>query len=145
MRPDAAGADRICLPGRLIIEVAGRSGTRTVVRVAGRLDARAAPALARELVLATPPPRRGPPQVAIDLSGVTYVDGAGLQVLLDAQDRLAGQSGELELLSPTPAVVRLLHEAHLHGTASLPRMDDSGSGRGWNGSSFGGRPDPPIR
>ncbi|WP_420122940.1 STAS domain-containing protein [Nakamurella sp.] len=80
--------------------------------------------------------------MAIDLSGVTFIDGAGLQVLLDLQDRLAGLSGELELLSPTPAVVGLLHEAHIHGTAGLPGTDDPASGLAWDGSPFGGRPAP---
>ena len=36
----AAGADRIGRPGGLVIEVVGRAGARTVVRIAGRLDAR---------------------------------------------------------------------------------------------------------
>lgn len=121
-----AGADRIGRPGGLVIEVVGRAGARTVVRIAGRLDARTAPSLARELAAATPSPRRGPPQLAIDLSGVTYVDDAGLQTLLDAQDRLVAQSGELELLSPTPAVVGLLHAAHIHGTAGLSEPDCAG-------------------
>lgn len=142
-RPDAAGPERMGRPGDLSIRVRGRSGARTVVHVAGRLDARAAATLARELAAATPPPRRGPPQLAIDLSGVTYVDGAGLQVLLDLQDHLAAQSGELELLAPTPAVVGLLHEAHIHGTAALPGTDGPGSGLAWDGSPFGGRPGLP--
>ena len=141
-RPAVAGSERIGRPGGLSIQVLGRSGGRTVVRVAGRLDARAAATLARELAAATPPPRRGPPQLAIHLSGVTFIDGAGLQVLLDLQDQLAARSGELELLSPTPAVVGLLHEAHIHGTAGLPDADDPGSGLAWDGSPFGGRPGP---
>lgn len=133
LRPHPASTDRMGYPEDPIVQVVGRAGTRTIVRVAGRLDARAAPTLARELVAATPPPRRGPPRLAIDLSGVTYLDGAGLQVLLDAQDRLAAQSGELELMSPTPAVVGLLHEAHLHGTAGTSGMDHPGSGPGGDG------------
>lgn len=142
-RTDAAGPDRIGRPSGLSLRVVGHSGGRTVVHVAGRLDARAAPTLARELAAATPPPRRGPPQLAIDLSGVTYIDGAGLQVLLDLQDDLAARSGELELLAPTPAVVGLLHEAHIHGTAGRPAAD--APGHAWDGSPFGGRPRPSGR
>lgn len=142
-RPEPAALDRIRRPSGLSIRVVGHSGARTVVRVVGRLDTRTAPTLAHELAAAIPAPRRGPPQLAIDLSGVTFIDGAGLQVLLDLQDRLAGFSGELELLSPTPAVVGLLHEAHIHGTAGLPGTDWPGSGLAWDGSPFGGRPGPP--
>jgi len=145
LRPDAAGADRTNRPHGLMIRVVGHSGARTVVLISGRLDARAAPILARELAAATPAPRRGPPQLAIDLSGVRYIDGAGLQVLLDVQDRLAGQSGELELLSPTPAVVGLLHEAHLHGTAGSSVVDGCGSGPASGGSASDGPLGPPIR
>ena len=144
-RSDSAGADRPGQPGNLIIQVVAHSGARRVIRVAGRLDARAAPALARELAAAAPSPGGGPPQLAIDLSGVTYIDGTGLQVLLDAQERLTADSGALELLSPTPAVVGLLHEAHIHGTAGLPGTDCSASGLAWDGSLLDGRAAPPIR
>lgn len=143
-RPETAGADRMGHPGGLAVEVVGRAGTRAVVRVAGRLDARAAPTLARELAAAIPPPRRGPPRLVIDLSGVTYIDADGLQVLLDAQDRLAGQAGELELLSPTPGIVGLLHEAHLHGAAGVSGRDGRRSGPAPGGSPFDGRSGPPI-
>lgn len=144
-RSDTADAGWPCRPAGLTIEVAGHSGARTVVRIAGRLDARAAPVVARQLADATRSPRRGPPRLAIDLSGVTYIDGTGLQVLLDAQDRLADEAGELELLSPTPAVVGLLHEAHIHGTAGLSGTDCPASGLAWDGSQFDGRAAPPIQ
>ena len=143
LRPDADGADRTSRARGLLIRVVGHSGARPVVRIAGRRDAGAAPILAHALAAATPAPRRGPPRLAIDLSGVTYIDGAGLQVLLDLQDRLAGLSGELELLAPTPAVVGLLHEAHIHGTAGLPGTDCPGSVPASDGSPFGGRPGLP--
>jgi anti-sigma B factor antagonist len=144
-RQEPARADRPYLAADLTIEVVGRSGARTVVRIAGRLDAVAAPTVARELVEATRSPRRGPPQLAVDLSGVTYVDGAGLQVLLDAQDRLTLESGELELLAPTAAVVRLLHEAHIHGTAGLTAADQLSTGLAWDGTPLDGRVGSPHR
>lgn len=126
-RPDAAGPDRAGRPDGLSVRITAGPGARTVVQIAGRLDARAAATLASTLAAATPPARRGPPELAIDLSGLTGIDGAGLQVLLDLQDRLAGRSGELEILSPTPAVIGLLHEADLHGTADLRGIDRPGS------------------
>lgn len=134
-------ADRSRGTADLTVEVAGRSGTRIVIRVTGRLDARVAPTLARELAEATRSPRRGPPRIALDLSAVTYIDVVGLQVLLDAQDRLAAESGELELLSPTAAVVRLLHEAHLHGTSPTTAAERKAPGMTRNGSPV----DPWVR
>lgn len=138
-------ADRAAPLIGLTIEVGGYSGARTVVRIAGRLDARAAPLLARELAAATRSSRLRPPQLAIDLSGVTFIDGAALQVLLDAQDRLTAEAGELELLAPTAAVVRLLHEAHIHGTADRPSTDSPEDGLAWDGSPLDGRVLPHIR
>ena len=116
------------------IEVVGKAGARTVVRVSGHLDGRVAPRLARELASAARSPRRSPPRLALDLSGVTYVDGACLQVLLDLQERLAAEYGELELLSPTAAVVRLLHEADLRETSGPVGVDRATPRAAPNGS-----------
>lgn len=104
-------------PSTVTILAAGRPGGGTLIRIVGRLDATAAPRLARELAAVNRLPRRGPPRLTLDLSGVSFLDDAGLEVLLDLQDRLAAESGELELQSPTADVVRLLHEAHLYGSA----------------------------
>ncbi len=135
-RPAPAHVHRPHGHSSMTITVAGRAGARTVVRVAGKLDGRVAPRLARELAAAARSSRRGPARLALDLSGVTYVDGACLQVLLDLQDRLATEFGELELLSPTAAVVRLLHEAHLQGPVRSGRpVPGDGCGCVHNGRS----------
>ncbi len=107
-------------PSTVTLLVAGHSGGGTLVRIVGRLDVHSAPRLATELAAASRLPRRGPPRMTLDLSGVTFLDDAGLQVLLDLQDRLVAQSGELELQSPTAAVVGMLHEAHLQGSSPPP-------------------------
>ena len=118
-RQPASAAARSPGSPTVTIMVAGRAGAGTLVRIVGRLDAREAPRVARELAAVNRLPRRGPPRLTLDLSGVSYLDDTGLEVLLQLQDRLAAQGGELELQSPTAAVVRLLHEAHLHGAAGL--------------------------
>ena len=122
-RHPTSGVDRSPDPSTVTILVAGRSGGTILVRIVGRLDAHAAPRLSRELAAASRLLRRGPPRLTLDLSGISYLDDACLEVLLELQDRLAVESGELELQSPTAAVVRLLHEAHLHGSARRPATD----------------------
>lgn len=126
-RHPASAADRALGSSTVTILVAGRSGGGTLVRIIGRLDAREAPRVARELAAVNRLPRRGPPRLTLDLSGVRYLDDAGLEVLLQLQERLTAEGGELELQSPTAAVVRLLHEAHLHGAAGL-RSPAGGTG-----------------
>jgi anti-sigma B factor antagonist len=118
-RPGWNGARRTLEPPTVSVLVAGRSGGDVLVRIVGRLDRQAAPRVARELATLGRPPRRTPLRLTLDLSGVSYLDEAGLTVLLNLQDRLLAQSGDLELQAPTAAVVRLLHETYLHGAAGL--------------------------
>ncbi|MHA6794400.1 STAS domain-containing protein [Pseudonocardia bannensis] len=51
------------------------------------------------------------PRVAVDLSGVMSPSPAGLDVLPQVRDRLTARGGRLDLVSPSPAVVLLLHDA----------------------------------
>ena len=71
-----------------------------VIQVAGELDAATAGRLARRLAVS-------PPVRVIELSAVTFIDAAGLQVLLAAA---AGGNGEgrPQLRAPSRSVVRLL-------------------------------------
>jgi anti-anti-sigma factor len=118
-RPEVIGSSHKD-PPEVSVLVAGRSGGDTFVRIVGRLDENSAPRVNRELAAVGRLHRRGPPRLVLDLSGVSYVDEAGLQVLLDLQERLVAESGDLVLQSPTAAVIRLLHEAHTDGTARRP-------------------------
>lgn len=81
------------------------SDRASVVRLIGELDADDAPtvrALLAEQVL------RGPGSLVVDLSGLTFIDSAGLAALVAAHKgtRTAGTS--LLLAAPTPAVVKVL-------------------------------------
>jgi anti-sigma B factor antagonist len=49
----------------------------------------------------------GPPPTAIDLSGVTEIDSAGLQLLLLARREAQARQGTLALRAPSPAVAEL--------------------------------------
>jgi anti-anti-sigma factor len=80
-----------------------------VLQVRGELVAQTADAFRRRLAEALPSGTGR--RVALDLSDVTAITPAGLDVLLDAQHRLAAAGGRLELLAPSPPVILLLHDA----------------------------------
>ena len=102
-----------------------------LVQVRGSIDAATAPGMESELINTTLTGRNQPPCLLLDLSGVTFLDHAGLDALLHFQDRVAAASGTVELLAPSPSVVRLLHEAELDGESwmtYLPDPPDSSQG-----------------
>jgi anti-anti-sigma factor len=86
-----------------------RSGV-VVLLVSGDLVAETAATLQRRLSETLARGSRGR-RVAVDLSGVTTITAAGLDVLLDAQERLDAEGGRLELLAPSSPVILLLHDA----------------------------------
>jgi len=103
---------------RMSVEVHSLLPNVTLVLVRGAIDKVSAPDLERELAgvfgtLASVEP----PRVMLDLAGVTFLDQIGLDTLLHLQDRVIVAAGAIELVSPSPAVVRLLHEADLDGVS----------------------------
>ena len=90
-----------------------RTGRRVVVRAAGELDLATAPVRRRAISDA-----RGPVDVAVDLSGVTFVDAAGLSALLEGAKAVRSRGGELCLTSPSPMLRRMLRLLDLE--ARLP-------------------------
>ena len=101
-----------------------RSGRRVVVRAAGELDLATAPLLRRAIVSAGSP---GPLDVVVDLSGVTFVDAAGLGALLDGSEAVRKGGGDLCLSSPSPMLRRMLRLLELE--ARLPIAESSGQKR----------------
>ena len=51
--------------------------------------------------------------LAVNLSGVTFIDAAGIGVLVAAANRARQAGGGLSLLAPSPQVRRLLDVFHL--------------------------------
>ena len=76
-----------------------------IVQARGDVDLCSAPALERHLsaVLAGQAPA-----IVLDLSAVTFLDCAGLRVLLAARRRAASQGSPFSLAAPQRAVTRLL-------------------------------------
>ena len=89
----------------LSIETTFDDGTCTV-RVAGELDPDTAPKLDGELRDAVQ--ASGCVRLVVDLEAVTFVDSAGLAVLLDALQAMRAREGVLVLRNPSSLVRRLL-------------------------------------
>lgn len=50
-------------------------------------------------------------KVAIDMSGIQFMDSTGLNLLIRTRQRLESAGGQLALIAPTPQVTRLLELA----------------------------------
>lgn len=101
----------------LTVQVHRLLGGVILVEVRGAIDLFTAPDLDRQLFEATRIGQSKPARLLLDLSGVTFLDHAGLDALLHLQDRWGAAAGTLELLAPSSSVVRLLHEADLDGAS----------------------------
>ncbi|HEU5039836.1 MAG TPA: STAS domain-containing protein, partial [Gemmatimonadales bacterium] len=78
-----------------------RDGGSTVLRLGGRLDREWAEHLATTLEELL---REGVRSLVVDLSAVTYVSSAAMEVLARGQQELAGLRGEVQLSGTPPAV-----------------------------------------
>ena len=78
----------------------------------GELDIATGPAIRRSLMAAI---RGRNVHLAVDMSGVTFIDAAGIGVLVDAASRARKAGGRLSLLAPSWPVRRLLDILHLDG------------------------------
>lgn len=76
-----------------------------VLRLAGEVDVASSPRLRDRLVqLVT----EGPPQLVVDLSGVTFIDSMGLGALVSGLKRARAHAGDLRLVGPTDHVAKVL-------------------------------------
>ena len=94
----------------------GMNGTRVVVAT-GEIDIASSPGLWVALSEAI---AAGQGEVIVDLSGVTFIDSQGLNVLLRAYKALSPEGRELCLRSPRPQARKALE---VSGVASVLRMD----------------------
>jgi anti-sigma B factor antagonist len=90
-----------------------------VVSVAGDLDLHTAPQLRRLLAEVVEQP--GNLAVVVDLSGVTFVDSAGLGVLLGAHKALRQRAGELTLSAPPRPVLQAIEASRLSEVFTITR------------------------
>lgn len=106
------------------VQVHRLPGGVVLVHVSGGIDSNSAGDLQHRLLQTISVGHSRPPQLLLDLSGVTYLDLAGLDALLLFQERVGAASGTVELLAPSPSVVRLLHEAELDGQSHMKMHRD---------------------
>ena len=87
-----------------------QSPEESLIRVSGEVDLYSSPEL-RKTILKTVPSARG--AVAIDLSGVTYIDSSGVATLVEGLRSARKADTEFILVSPSAAVLQVLQLARL--------------------------------
>jgi anti-anti-sigma factor len=100
----------------LVVEVL-REGNAAIVRIEGEVEFATAPRLRATLLDLA---QRGASPVIIDLAGVSFLDSAGISLLVQAKNRLSSADSELVLRTPTSSVSRVLE---ISGVADLFRIE----------------------
>jgi anti-sigma B factor antagonist len=153
LRSHPLGVLRRALDQSLVTIESLRRGAAATLMASGELDVSSAPALNRAIddALAS-----NPRQLEIDLSELSYIDSAGLRVLMRAKDSCDEKEVELHLVESRHRGTRMVFEATgLGGLLRLgPKREDSGRdaappatygcekcGRTWTGPSD----DPPAK
>lgn len=88
----------------------------TVIEVAGELDLHSAPGLRAELARAA---EATAPRLAVDLSGVTFLDSTGVGVLVGALKRTRQAAGEMAICGAQARVRRVFEITGLIGALPL--------------------------
>jgi anti-sigma B factor antagonist len=110
-------ADSLRPRGPVQLDVTLESGPdRTVVRASGEVDVMTAPRLSAELDAIL---RGQKGDVVVDLSETTFLDSAGLHVLLNAARRLTRRSRRLEVVCGPGPVRHVIELARLGETLNL--------------------------
>ncbi|MEV8427495.1 STAS domain-containing protein [Streptomyces chartreusis] len=110
MADDAwTGTDRAGQLGELLVVVAVNGGIR-VVSVTGEIDQQTAEPLRQALDMSTPPG----PRVVVDMSGVSFMDSTGINILIAAHQALSEAGGWLRLAAVTEPVQRTIQLVGLH-------------------------------
>ncbi len=123
---DLVAGDRF-LPGGLVIRTWRDASTR-LVALYGELDLAGGPLLEQHL---RRPGLPVPERLVIDLSGLEFLDCAGLHALLRVRVRCQASGEELSLLRGPPAVDRMFE---LTGTRRLFSFEDDEPTRSRDGS-----------
>ena len=100
------------------------ASAHVLVRATGEIDSSSAPALRTEL---TGVLDLTPPEIVLDLGGVTFLDSAGLSVLAAAHRRATADGVRLRVLVSGRAVVRPLQITGLWQLLDAQLIEDGGS------------------
>jgi anti-sigma B factor antagonist len=100
----------------LVVEVT-RDGDAAVVRIEGEVEFATAPRLRATLLDLA---QEGASPVVLDLADVSFVDPAGISLMIQAKKRLASANSDLVLRSPQASVRRVLE---ISGVTELFQID----------------------
>lgn len=105
--------------------VDGEGRSRTVVRLVGEADVTTAvlgEALSAEAA-------KKPRSLLVDMSGLTFIDSAALHEIVRVHRRLRADGGLLALISPSPAVARVLELSALDQVIPVHGSVEEAGGR----------------
>jgi anti-sigma B factor antagonist len=103
-------------PGAAFSATMSGDGARMTIAATGEVDLLAAPELRAALVDAT---QSGANEVALDLSGVSFIDSTGLSVIVHAWRRLDADGRRLVVTAASEPVTRVVTTAGLAGLLGL--------------------------
>jgi anti-anti-sigma factor len=95
----------------LVIEVL-RDGNAATVRIEGEVEFATAPRLRSTLLELA---QHGASPVIVDLAGVSFLDSAGISLLVQAKKRFSATGSDLVLRTPTASVFRVLEISGVTG------------------------------
>ena len=98
----------------------------TVLSVAGELDIVGAPDLRQAVVREV---ADGARLLALDVSGLDFIDSFGIGAVVGALKRLRQRGGELELVCPVPRIRRVFEICDLDRILEMHKSADDLSGR----------------
>jgi anti-sigma B factor antagonist len=90
-----------------------------IVEIRGEIDILSAPGLREDLLRVI---RRCGPRLALDLAGVTFIDCAGINVLLATRRRARLENSSVEVIRASPRVRRMISLLGLSGAFALRQV-----------------------
>jgi len=111
-------------PSALVAFEVTTAPAHVLLRATGEIDSSSAPALRTELTAVLD---LTPPEIVLDLCGVTFLDSAGLSVLAAAHRRATIDGVRLRVLVSRRAVVRPLQITGLWQLLDAQLIQDGGS------------------
>ena len=115
---------RVRGPGKVRgLNVHTRPGDQPIIEVGGEIDVHSAAELRDQLLRVM---RRHSPCVALDLDDVTFMDWAGVEVLLATRRRAGLEGGWVHVVRASPCVRRMLILAGLERAFALPNSTGTG-------------------
>lgn len=95
--------------------------TATVIQLAGRFDVVRSRAFETYLATVT---EKQPQSIALDMSGLHYLDSSGINVLTRARKTIKDYGGALLLVGLSPSVVNILKFGAIDGFFRIVTLDD---------------------